>query len=118
MAFYSTWDWNRNSWRVYATKTPVSVGDDPIPPRPRSASPIGADPDTGVKPLPSGAKFIGYSHVCRGEVRRLSRGMGDSGDDAGSKDGNGNDSSDRWTWIALGAAIGVGTVLFLRRFGS
>lgn len=71
MALYSVWDWNRNAYRVYATSTPVSVGDDPKPPKP-STGPIGADPDTDVKPLPPNAKLVGYEHMPRGEIRRLS----------------------------------------------
>ena len=83
MALYSTWDWNRNAWRVYATRRPVSVGDDPVPPRPRNTSTLGADPDTHVKPLPGGTRFMGYSHVARGEVRRQTGALGIVGDDAG-----------------------------------
>lgn len=71
MALYSVWDWDRNAYRVYATNAPVSVGDDPKPPKPSNIGPIGADPDTDVKPLPVGAKLIGYEHLPRGEIRRL-----------------------------------------------
>lgn len=71
MALYSVWDWNRNAYRVYATDSPVSVGDDPKPPKPENISPIGADPDTDVKLLPSGARLLGYEHLPRGEIRRL-----------------------------------------------
>jgi hypothetical protein len=78
MALYSTWDWNRNAYRVYQTPTPVSVGDDPVSPKPSITSALGADPDTQVNVLPSGAKFMGYSHMARGEIRRASNGLGDS----------------------------------------
>lgn len=84
MALYSVWDWNRNLYRVYTTPTHVSVGDDPVPPKPVGISPIGASPDTGVKPLPPGAKFIGFDHLARGEIRRMPSGLADLGDDAGS----------------------------------
>lgn len=84
MALYSVWDWQRNAYKVFSTPTPVSVGDDPLPPRPSRISPIGADPDMDVKPLPSGAKFVGHDHMCRGEIRRAPAGFGDLGDDAGS----------------------------------
>lgn len=97
MALYSVWDWDRNVWRVYATKTPVSVGDDPVPPRPMGISPIGADPDLDVKPLPGGARFIGYDPTCRGEVRRDPSGSG-MGDD-------GSSSSSGWWMFGLGAAL-------------
>jgi len=83
MALYSVWDWNRNAYRVYATNTPVSVGDDPKPPKPLDIGPIGADPDTDVNVLPANAKFVGYDHLARGEIRRpavLDRAV--SGDDA------------------------------------
>jgi hypothetical protein len=70
MAFFSVWDWNRNAWRIYQTPTSVSVGDDPAAPKPSVSNPIGADPDTQVKPLPPGAKLIGYEHLARGEIRR------------------------------------------------
>lgn len=84
MALYSVWDWDRNSYRVYTTPTHVSVGDDPVPPKPLGVGPIGANPDTDVKPLPSGAKFIGYDHFARGEIRRASSNLLDLGDDAGT----------------------------------
>jgi hypothetical protein len=70
MALYSVWDFDRNSWAVYRDGKTVSVGDDPTPPRPRNISPLGADPDTQVNSLPAGANFVGYDHMCRGEVRR------------------------------------------------
>jgi len=101
MALYSVWDWDRNSWRIYSTPASVSVGDDARPPRPANVSPIGADPDTQVKALPAGAKLQGYSHVARGEVRRMSRALGDSGDDAG------RDTAPQkrpWLMFGLGAA--------------
>jgi hypothetical protein len=84
MALYSVWDWNRNSYRVFTTPTHVSVGDDPIPPNPSGISSIGANPDTDIKPLPSGAKFIGHDLLARGEIRRMPAGFTDLGDDAGT----------------------------------
>lgn len=102
MALYSVWDWNRNSYRVYSTPQPVSVGDDPIPPRPKGISAIGADPDVHVKPLPSGAKMVGYSHMPRGEIRRLPGGIGDTADDAGAAGRS---------RTATAATFGVGVVL-------
>ncbi|RLB43797.1 MAG: hypothetical protein DRH30_02555 [Deltaproteobacteria bacterium] len=98
MALYSVWDWDRNSWRVYKTSTPVSVGEDAIPPKPSSTSPIGADPDTQVKALPRNATLSGYSHVARGEVRRMSGGLGDAGDDGGK-------TGFRWMTFGAGAAV-------------
>lgn len=85
MALYSVWDWDRNAWAIYRTNTPVSVGDDALPPKP-ATGPIGADPDTQVKALPRGAKFVEYSHVARGEVRRKPKHLADLGDDAGRTD--------------------------------
>lgn len=76
MALYSVWNWDRNAWAVFQTSTPVSVGDDPDPPRPRATSPIGVDPDVAVKELPQNARFLGFDHLCRGEVRRLRGGPG------------------------------------------
>lgn len=78
MALYSVWDWDRNSYRVYQNPRPVSVGDDPVSPKPVVTSALGADPDTQINVVPQDAKFMGYSHVARGEVRRLSGGLGDS----------------------------------------
>lgn len=104
MALYSVWDWNRNAYRVYSTRKPVSVGDDPIPPRPSGLTSLGADPDHDIKPLPSGVKFLGYSHLARGEVRRMPDGLGDNGDDAGAA----TSSKGRWTMLGLGIAIGAG----------
>lgn len=104
MALYSTWDWDRNAWRVHATRTPVSVGDDPIPPRPGGTSALGADPDTHVKPLPSGTRFMGYSHVARGEVRRQSGVLGGVGDDAGQSGGSG--------WLMFGFGLATASVFW------
>lgn len=79
MALFSVWDWDRNAYRVYQTRAPASVGDDPEPPRP-DHHPLGAVPDIDVKVLPSGARFMGYDHQARGEIVRLrGRGLG-SGD--------------------------------------
>ena len=102
MALYSVWDWDRNAYAIYRTKTPVSVGDDPTPPKASGpTSGLGADPDVGVKPLPRGARRIGYSQVARGEIRRHSRHPADLGDDAGSA------GATRWA-IPLAAGIGIG----------
>lgn len=76
MALFSVWDWNKNAWAIYQNATPVSVGDDPKPPRPTNISQLGADPDTQVNPLPGDARFIGYDMMCRGEVRRRDTGLG------------------------------------------
>ena len=111
MALYSTWDWSRNAWRVYKTSTPVSVGDDPVPPRPTNISPIGADPDEHVKPLPPNAKFVGFDHLARGEVRRAGGVLGNIGDDAGQ----GVITSNGWLMFGAGAIAAVATVWFLRR---
>jgi hypothetical protein len=110
MAYYSVWDWNRNSYRIYSTRRPASVGDDPVPPRPDGVGPIGADPDTGVKPLPSGAKFEGYSHLPRGEIRRLAGALGDTGDDAGAAG-----SSRGWLMFVGGLAVGAGAIWLWRK---
>lgn len=83
MAFYSVWDWSRNAWRIYETPASVSVGDDPVAPKPTPISPIGADPDTQVKPLPSGARLVGYEHLARGEVRREPASLLSGADEAG-----------------------------------
>jgi hypothetical protein len=113
MALYSVWDWDRNSWAIYQTKTPVSVGDDPSPPQASGpARGLGADPDTGVKALPRGAKRIGYSHVARGEIRRRPRHLGDLGDDAGRRAAGG------WGLpLALGVGIGVAVSRWWKRRG-
>lgn len=112
MALYSVWDWNRNAWAIYRTSTPVSVGDDALPPRP-TTGPIGADPDTQVKPLPRGAKFVEYSHVARGEVRRKPNHLADLGDDAGRPSGGAGGV----TVFLLGVAVGS-TALYLLSRGS
>lgn len=103
MALYSVWDWNRNAYRVYSTRAPVSVGDDPIPPRPSGASVLGADPDEHLKPLPGGARFMGFAHLPRGELRRMPKGLGDSGDDAGAQGSGGG-----WMMLGFGVAVGAG----------
>lgn len=115
MAFYSVWDWNRNAWSIYATDRPASVGDDPIPPRPSVLSPIGADPDSDVKSLPAGARHVGFSHLARGEVRRLPGSSNDVGDDAGANGGGGGPS---WRPLALFAAGALAATLFFRMRGK
>lgn len=106
MALYSVWDWERNTWGIYSTPDHVSVGDDPKPPKPSEVHVIGADPDTQAKPLPPGARFVGYDHMARGEVRRnpnlpVSLGEVAEGSDLAK--------------YAVGAAIGAGVVWFLMR---
>ena len=68
---------------------------------PRSTLKLGA-----VKPLPSDAKFSGYSHVARGEIRRqsyLPLGLDEPGESNAMK-------------YAVGAAVGSAvTWLLLRR---
>lgn len=110
MALYSVWDWDRNSWRVYSTKTPVSVGDDPVPHN-GQVTKLGADPDTNVKALPRNAKFLRYDTVPRGEVRRERRSLLDVGDDAGS----GNQNTSTWWWLAGGVAVGWALSSWARR---
>ena len=109
MALYSVWDWRRNLYRVYRTDRLASVGEDPVAPRPSGTSPIGADPDSHVKPLPSGARLVGYSHVARGEIRRASSGLGDTGDDAGIVSGG------KWWVFALGAGAGAAALWWWQR---
>jgi len=70
MAIYSVWDWNKNLYRTYVTPTPVSVGVDPQPPRPSGVHLLGAVPYDHAKLLPAGARFMGLSHVPRGEIVR------------------------------------------------
>jgi hypothetical protein len=70
MALYSIWDWNKNLYRVHSNATPVSVGVDPNPPRPGALHLIGAIPYEHAKVLPTGTRFMGLSHVPRGEVVR------------------------------------------------
>ena len=103
MALYSVWNWDRNAWAVYQTRAPVSVGDDAFPPRPTKVGPIGADPDTQVKPLPAGARFVEHSHIARGEVRRKPGHLADLGDDAGR-----GTAGISWGTLLLGAAIASG----------
>ena len=110
MALYSVWDWDRNAWQIYQTPKPASVGDDPVEHRPK-ASQLGADPDTGVKPLPRGATFLRYDHVPRGEVRRKPQSLTDVGDDAGASSG----SRKTWWWLAGGVGIGWALSSWLRR---
>lgn len=112
MALYSVWDWDRNAYRVYSTKTPVSVGDDPLPPKPSGLGAIGADPDTHLKPLPSGARFLGYSHLARGELRRMPRGLGDNGDDAGAAT-----STLKKPWFAFGLGAAAASAYWLWKTG-
>lgn len=99
MALYSVWDWDRNAWAVYRDSRPASVGDDPTPPRPSVTSQLGADPDTQMNPLPSDARFVGYDHMCRGEVRVRSNPLAGLGIDMPS-----NDDLKKY---AIGAVIGI-----------
>lgn len=87
MALYSVWDWNKNLYKVYADSRPVSVGVDPQPPRPSNVHLLGAVPYESCKLLPAGTRFIGLSHVPRGEIVRqagaVNELLGLSGDDGG-----------------------------------
>jgi hypothetical protein len=111
MALYSVWDWNRNLYRVYSTPTPVSVGDDPSPPKPSNISPIGANPDTDVNPLPSGARFIGHSHFARGEIRRAPTSLMDLGSDSG----DGSFWTQPWVMFTAGVLTTLGALRWMAR---
>lgn len=108
MALFSVWDWDHNAWAIYRNSQPVSVGDDPKPPKPTGISQLGADPDTEVKPLPSDARFVGFDHLCRGEVRRRN-----SGALAGL--GISLPTSENLVPIAIGVAIGIAIAVGWRR---
>lgn len=119
MALYSVWNWDQNAYDVYEDRSPVSIGDDPKPPRPAGVHAIGAVPDRDVKPLPSGARFVSRSVVPKGEIVRkggggilaaITGGGGGSGDGLGDA---GESSYVPWgTYIAIGLCIfAVGTVL-------
>jgi len=86
MALYSAWDWDKNAWAVFATPGTVSVGDDPVAPKPKQTSPIGLDPDLATRELPRDAKFVGHQHLCQGEIRRMPgvSGMGGVDDSSGA----------------------------------
>jgi len=73
MALYSVWDWSKNLYKVYADQRPVSVGVDPEPPRPRNPNILGAVPYEDAKTLPANVRFMGLSHVPRGEIVRDAR---------------------------------------------
>jgi len=86
VATYSAWDWNINAYRVYKDARPVSIGDDPTPPRPKGVSVLGAVPDRDVKLIPPGAKQVGTSVVAVGEIAKdprlnLAKGAGGGGGD-------------------------------------
>lgn len=89
MAKYSAWDWNINKFRVYESVKPVSIGDDPAPPRPRNLSILGAVPDKDVKLLPPAAKSVGTSPVAIGEIVRDPR-LNTAKDAAAAKSGGGD----------------------------
>ena len=107
MALYSVWDWDRNAWAIYRNAQPVSVGDDPKPPKPLKISPLGADPDTQSNPLPSDAQFVGYDHMCRGEVRVQGGSLAALGIDMPS-----NDDLKKYV---IGGLVGAAVILYWRR---
>jgi len=106
MALYSVWDWNRNVYRVYADRRPVSVGDDPDPPRPGRVHILGAVPDEHVKRLPKGARFVSYSHAPRGEIVRHPAVSGKAMGGLGAL-------ADRHSGIVEGALVGAGVAVLL-----
>lgn len=91
MALYSVWDWNKNLYKVYADQRPVSVGVDPEAPRPSNLHILGAIPYDAAKTLPANVRFMGLSHVPRGEILRDTRStvelMGLGSDATGTKPG-------------------------------
>jgi hypothetical protein len=104
VALFSVWDWDKNAWAVYRNGDNVSVGDDPKPPKPTGTHAIGADPDAHVKPLPADAKFSGFSHVARGEVRRqasLPLGLDEPGESPALKYAAGAAAGSLLTWFLL-----------------
>jgi hypothetical protein len=106
MALYSVWDWNKNLYRVHADTLPVSVGVDPSPPQPTGVHLLGAIPYDHAKVLPPAARFMGLSHVPRGEVVRSATNLKELLG-LGAEPG----SSSVWTFAAIAtAALVVGYV--------
>jgi hypothetical protein len=104
MALYSVWDWNKNLYRVYSDALPVSVGVDPDPPRPMNVHLLGAVPFEGCKVLPHGTRFMGLSHVPRGEIVRDASGLREVmglGSEAGGRTGIGSVAL-----VCVGLAVG------------
>jgi len=119
VATYSAWDWDLNQFRVYRDQRPASIGDDPVPPRPKNISPIGAVPDKDVKLLPDGARQVGVSLVAVGEIVRDPRIKNTASSGGGGGDGLGSLlSSDRFPFgplLLVSAAIAAAVYLSPQR---
>ena len=113
MANYSAWDWNINAFRVFRDAKTTSIGDDPVPPRPRPASILGAVPDKDVKVLPRNAQSIGTSRVAIGEIVRDLR-LNTARDAAAAKSGGGDGIGalgDMVTWAPLAPVLVIGATV-------
>jgi hypothetical protein len=114
MALYSVWNWDRNSYDVYEDRQPVSIGDDPNPPRPSKLHAIGAVPDRDVKSLPSGTRLVGQSPMPKGEIVRKGGGGFFSVVTGGGGGGSGDGLGDAGAFgeMTLGKVVIIGLCIF------
>jgi len=82
---YSSWLADKGGYAYYETPERLGLGDDLPTPRMRQVSSIGVASTDGGRPLPLGAKLIGYGPVARGCVTPLDRsGLGGLGATTGA----------------------------------
>jgi len=82
---YSKWVADKGGYAYYETPERLGLGDDLPTPRMRQVSSIGVASTDGGRPLPLGAKLIGYGPVARGCVTPLDRsGLGGIGGATGA----------------------------------
>ncbi len=70
---YSKWLADKGGYAYYETPERLGLGDDLPTPRMKQTSDIGVASTDGGRPLPLGAKLIGYGPVARGCVTPLDR---------------------------------------------
>lgn len=73
---YSVYDWSRKTYRVYADERPWPVMADSPTCVAQARGAIGmVDVNMAICPVPTDARFVGWSQVAEGRVSRLMGGM-------------------------------------------
>jgi len=73
MVIYSSWVPDRGGYAYYQTNERLGLSDDlPIPKLPKGTA-IGVASTSIGRPMPLGAKIVGYGPLARGSVTKLDR---------------------------------------------
>ncbi len=102
---YSSWVPDKGGYAYYETSERLGLSDDLSVPRLRQVSPIGVASTSIGRPLPPGAKPVGYGPLARGSVVPLDR---------SGLSGPASPGGQTLMLFVLGTASFVGSVFLMR----